>query len=34
MKQILQDAGIKDAFKYGGSINIYKLTEFLNYAKG
>lgn len=34
MKKILEDAGIKDAFKQGGSINMYKLTEFLNYAKG
>ena len=34
MQQILQDAGIKNAFKQGGNINIYKLNEFLNYAKG
>lgn len=34
METILKQAGIKDAFKYGGSINKNKLNKFLNYAKG
>ena len=32
--KVLTDAGIADAFKHGGSVNINKLNKFLNYAKG
>lgn len=32
--KFLADAGVKDAFKHGGSINKNKLNKFLNYAKG
>ena len=34
MDEILRNAGIKDAFKEGGSINRNKINKFLNYAKG
>ena len=34
MNEILRNAGIKDAFKEGGSINRNKINKFLNYAKG
>lgn len=34
MTKILQDAGLPNAFKSGGSINLNKLSKFLNYAKG
>jgi hypothetical protein len=34
MNKILQDAGLPNAFKSGGSINLNKLSKFLNYAKG
>lgn len=33
MNKILQDAGLPNAFKSGGSINLNKLSKFLNYAK-
>lgn len=34
MAEILQQAGIQNAFKQGGSINRNKINKFLNYAKG
>lgn len=34
MDEILRNAGIRNAFKYGGSINRNKINKFLNYAKG
>lgn len=34
MSEILQQAGIQNAFKQGGSINRNKINKFLNYAKG
>lgn len=34
MSEILQQAGIQNAFKQGGSIDINKINKFLNYAKG
>lgn len=34
MSEILQQAGIQNAFKEGGSINRNKINKFLNYAKG
>ena len=34
MDEILRNAGIRDAFKYGGSINKNKINKFLKYAKG
>lgn len=34
MNDIIRNAGITDAFKYGGSVNRNKLNKFLNYAKG
>ena len=34
MDEILRNAGIKNAFKEGGSINRNKINKFLNYAKG
>ena len=34
MSEILQQAGIQNAFKQGGSIDKNKINKFLNYAKG
>lgn len=34
MDEILRNAGIRNAFKHGGSINRNKINKFLNYAKG
>ena len=34
MAEILQQAGVQNAFKQGGSINRNKINKFLNYAKG
>ena len=34
MAEILNKAGIRNAFKQGGSINRNKINKFLNYAKG
>lgn len=34
MAEILKQAGIKNAFKQGGSIDKNKINKFLNYAKG
>ena len=34
MAEILNNAGIRNAFKQGGSINRNKINKFLNYAKG
>jgi len=34
MDEILRNAGIKNAFKEGGSINKEKINKFLKYAKG
>lgn len=34
MSEILRNAGIRNAFKQGGSINRNKINKFLNYAKG
>lgn len=34
MSEILQQAGIQNAFKQGGSIDRNKINKFLNYAKG
>jgi chromosome segregation ATPase len=33
MSEILRNAGIRNAFKHGGSINRSKINKFLNYAK-
>ena len=34
MAEILSKAGIRNAFKQGGSVNRNKINKFLNYAKG
>ena len=34
MAEILQQAGVQNAFKQGGSIDKNKINKFLNYAKG
>lgn len=34
MNEILKNAGIRNAFKHGGSIDRNKINKFLNYAKG
>ena len=34
MTEILNKAGIRNAFKQGGSVNRSKINKFLNYAKG
>jgi hypothetical protein len=34
MTEILSKAGIRNAFKQGGSVNRNKINKFLNYAKG
>jgi hypothetical protein len=33
MNEILKNAGIKNAYAQGGSINRNKLNKFLNYGK-